>query len=140
MKITREELNNLKEKIKKEGDYKVGVYRGFKYKILRHSKLGQLNWYVLLPEGYKYYWKDYEDIDVKVHWWLTYSWWEGKYWKIGFDCAHCDDLCPYTIEYLMEDKDYIEYFDWTYKDMKFVEEEIKRLIGQLHLFTKILKW
>jgi len=133
MRITKDSLVLLKEWIKKEWNYKEGIYKGYKYKILRHKNLGQLNWYILLPKTHKYYWKDYDDINIKVHWWLTYSWQEKDYWKIGFDCWHCDDLCPYVIESLMNGENYIDYSDWTYKDIKFVKAECKRLIGQLQM-------
>lgn len=55
------------------------------------------NGYVKLPKGHPWYGKDYDDIKVSVHGGLTYSRQEGKYWVIGFDCAHFNDTpatCP----------------------------------------------
>jgi len=31
------------------------------------------NWYVIIPKWHPLHWVHYNDIDVDVHWWLTYS-------------------------------------------------------------------
>ena len=129
MKITRNDLNEIKEKVKEEGNYKIWQYKCFIYIIERSRHLGYLKGYVLLPRNHKYYWKYYENIPVKSYDGLRYSKEEYWFWKIGFDCAN--DLVPSTVEELMEDKQQIEYRDCEYKDMQFVEKEIKKLIDQL---------
>ena len=131
MIITRDDLNEIKEKIRREWNYKTGEYKGFIYEIIRYHTYWYLCGYVLLPKTHKYYWKDYLGIDVRVHWGLTYWKQKGVYWKIGFDCAHYDDLVPDRIERLMRNKNRLEYNDWFYKTMDYVVEEIKKLIDQL---------
>jgi len=61
------------------------------------------NGYVVLPKGHKYHGKDYDEIDVDVHYGLTFSrpatdleWPEiteamKDCWIIGFDTAHTGD-------------------------------------------------
>ena len=82
------------------------------------------NWYVVLPKWHKYYWVDYDDIPVEVHWWLTY--WDYKEWNSWMP----EDLKP---------DDYVVWFDtahyddnisnWTKED---VEKETQRLSEQLN--------
>lgn len=60
------------------------------------------NWYVVLPKWHKYYWLDYNEIPVDVHWWLTF--WEyatniynlpidinNDDYVVWFDTAHWND-------------------------------------------------
>lgn len=120
----------IKALIRKEGDYKAFEYRGFKCRILRNSGgLINLCGYVGLPEGHKWFGKGYDDIDVDVHGGLTYArnylhkQPETDLWWIGFDCAHLGDIAFLEGNYSIG----LE----TYKDMEFVENEIKEMVDQL---------
>lgn len=84
------------------------------------------NWYVLLPKWHKYYWVDYDDIDVDVHWWLTF-------WEFVYDTKW---FIPEWVEY--NEDDYIVWFDTKHYNsdpLIFTEEwvlaETKKLVEQL---------
>ena len=119
----------LSELINKEGNKKEFNYKGFDCCILRPRAkiMGHLNGYVKLDEGHKYYNKDYDDILVEVHGGLTFSNLMSKgngylpegFW-IGFDCAHFEDLIPM-----------MSNMDGTYRNMEYVEQEIKNMVDQL---------
>lgn len=86
------------------------------------------NWYAILPPWHKYFWVDYDNIPVDVHWWLTFSekitselmeilslpieW--GGMWMIWFDTAHYGDNLDNCNE-------------------EFVSNETDRLIEQLRI-------
>lgn len=73
------------------------------------------NWYVVIPRWHKLYWVHYNDIDVDVHWWLTFSDFAKNLttlpidcndddWIIGFDTAHWLDTRAYrTRDHVMEE-------------------------------------
>lgn len=73
-----------------------------------------LNGYVGLPKGHKYYGVDYmdlDDADISVHGGLTFSrmgnhmlnkGFKGGYWYFGFDTAHFMDYVPGLEEHLAE--------------------------------------
>lgn len=108
----------LKEKIDKEGDGKDFIYKGFRCEIRRIPRSLHLCGYVYLKKHL------IDSVDVlEVHGGITFN--EiSKYeqvQKIGFDCAHCCDLVPgmnYT-------------YDCLYRDMEYVENEIKQLVDQI---------
>lgn len=122
-----------KEIIKQEGNRKGFIYKGCFGLILRvrPEYSGHLCGYVRVNKGWGALdFDEYNKLDVKVHGGITYS---GKiegeegYW-LGFDCAHSGDIAP------AYDDDYIETFEsygYTYKDMKYVEDEVKSMIDQL---------
>lgn len=125
------DAEKLYEKIKEEWNYKKFTYKWYECRIIRHSKgidFFWLCWYVQLTEKDKYYWENYDTIPYKVHWWLTYwdfslnSYPEEGFW-IGFDCQHCWDL--FTA--YMFDKNY----EQVYRDMEYVENELKKLVDQI---------
>ena len=124
--MNREELFEL---IEKEGMRKEFVYKGYDC-LIRRTSMHILCGYVKLPKEHKYYGKDDLEIPVDVHGGLT---WTGElkneqgYW-IGFDCAHIDDLIPYThFEY----PKYMQIGTDVYRTMDYVEQEIKSMINQL---------
>ncbi len=136
--ISKEEL------IKQEGNYKAFEYKGYKCRILRPHKLMSQNsnmiflcGYVLIPKGHLAYGKHYDDIDVSVHGGLTYA--EEylfvqpeKGWWIGFDCGHAGDLC-YEGGFGFIDKEDV------YRDMNYVEKELKSLVDQLIKMDKLAR-
>jgi hypothetical protein len=71
------------------------------------------------------------DLAVSVHGGLTYSQCdEDMEWWLGFDCSHCDDICPgYWSSDLDRDR---EYRDWNY-----VERQCNRLANQLKEFEQL---
>jgi hypothetical protein len=133
------EIKELEKIIEKEGDYKAFEYEGYKCRVIRpfpYNKndahnLFHLCGYVGLPKKHKYYNKGYDDIPVEVHGGLTFSedtlqrQPEKNLWWIGFDCAHSGDVAHFYFNppTIREDE--------TYKDMKYVETEIKSLVDQL---------
>ena len=129
------ELQELKKIMKKEGDLKVFEYEGYQCCVLR-GPLGALNGYVALDNNHILYGAHYDNDEVIVHGGLTFS----KYppihmpfpksfkdkWVLGFDCAHACDVVPKNLELGL-------CFSGSgiYRDMEYVENEIKRLVNQL---------
>lgn len=82
--------------------------------------------YIDIPEGHKYYGKDYDAIDLPVHCGLTYAknhLWiaedkrvEG--WFLGWDYAHAGDYAGYYKKYDM--------FDLGLESKKWTTEEIQQ--------------
>lgn len=116
---------NLQELVKKEGNNKTFNYKGFDCEILRISQLGHLCGYVDLPKSHPLFAIDYDQekiYSLNVHGGITYAAENGEKWRIGFDCAHAGDLVPGLDRIL----DYE-----TYRDMNYVEREIKKLVDQI---------
>lgn len=80
---------------------------------VRHPRSGHWCGYVGVADGHPMYGKDYVDVDLSVHWGLTFSapcspgddetrgichvpgpGEPDHVWWLGFDCAHCDDYSP----------------------------------------------
>lgn len=134
--MTQEQIRKI---IKEEGNYKAGVYKKYKWRIIRpkyhpgENEIGvfHLCGYVGLPKKSKFYKVPYDDIPVDVHGGLTYDsdnlhmQPETNLWWIGFDCAHSGDLCM-LYSYLGPVD-----IDDVYRDMEYVENEVKSLIDQL---------
>jgi len=105
------------------GKQKIIHYKGYKGLIVQHPMVGHLCGYVVIPEGHILYQKDYNVIDVYIHGGLTYS---GSLpgteegYCVGFDCAHAGDWIPG-----------LDLDGETYKDITFVESELKSLINQI---------
>jgi len=125
-------------------------YLGFDCLIQRVTRdyAGHLCGYVAVTKDHPWFGKVYDEVEVDVHGGLTYSRaCEGKIchivangeddnvWWFGFDCAHYDDFSPGNIA--LYEKTGIDLllgegiFTRSYKDIKFVENEIKRLARQL---------
>jgi hypothetical protein len=108
---------SILEKVRAEGNEKRFDYEGYLCVILRCGI--HLCGYVGLPKGHKYYGKHYSKIDVDVHGGLTYAEKDDGFWVIGFDCAHADDYTGFCS------------FGNTYRDMEYVEGQIKSLVRQI---------
>lgn len=121
------------ELIKHEGDSKEFDVNGIKCHIIRHPSLKTLCGYVDLTEDFPEYGQSADSIDVYCHGGLNFATQNGKYWRIGFDCGHAGDIVPQTFE--LEEMTGISFDMFgnseTYKDMFFVEEEIRHIIEQL---------
>ncbi|MDR1937840.1 MAG: hypothetical protein LBQ73_05000 [Tannerellaceae bacterium] len=111
----------IMEKVRAEGNEKRFAYKGFECVILRCGV--HLCGYIGIPKGHKYYGKDYNYIDanVDVHGGLTYAQEDNGIWVIGFDCAHYGDYTGFSIL----------GSDGTYKNMEYVEKQIKNLVRQI---------
>lgn len=99
--------------------------------------------YVGVPEGHRFYQRDYDDVHVDVHGGLTYSAFcatgdeqsnichrpaEGEpdhVWWLGFDCAHLGDASP-KWDRERRHSDFAE----TYKTLAYVERECASLAKQ----------
>ena len=126
--LIRNELNDENDIIKKEGDYKYFLYRGYKCHICRNPNMLSLNGYVELPKGHKLYGTDGENL--AVHGGIT---WSGKNfpdgsengnWILGFDCSHAGDL---TIISLSSQD--------IYRTMEYVQNELKSLVDQVDIYN-----
>lgn len=76
------------------------------------------NWYVIIPEWHPAHWKQYEDIDIDIHGWLTF--WEK------WDHLNSDGWEKYKIN----PTDFVYWFDtwgWPDKDKSWVETETERM-------------
>ena len=123
-------------------------HNGIKCLILRND-MGALCGYCQLPEGHKYYEKDYNDILYEAHGGLTFSGDREKlgldgFW-IGFDCAHSHDITPSCESFLKQIRaslsnkirdlakilDSSPIFERTYKNMAYVEKECRKLAEQI---------
>lgn len=123
--MNMEQINEMKEAIKNEGNFKSQTYKGFKYEIVRHEHLGHLC-------GYLHYTPKNEEerdiIDNVFHRGITYE----NDGVIGFDCAHAIDLSPMKIE--MNEKFGLgtpTFLNPKYRTMQYVEDILKRTIDKL---------
>lgn len=107
--------------------------------------IGHLCGYVGVPPKHPAHGKNYDDVEVEVHYGLTFGGdtppyavespvenAEG-YWWFGFDCAHCDDVTPGD----GLNKEYIESqiaSGAVYRDFAYVKSEVKSLAEQLKRF------
>lgn len=125
--INKEEILAL---IEREGDKKEFEIDGIKCSILRHPSLKTLCGYIDLTEDFPEYGTD---PDVYCHGGLNFTKQNGKYWRIGFDCGHAGDIVPQMLELEKLTVVSFDMFDnhETYKDMVFVEDEIRHIIEQL---------
>ncbi len=100
---------------------------GFACHIIRHETMGHLLGYVDVPYGHPWYGKNYDDIAVECHGGLTFAAaMAAKAWRVGFDCAHLGDLSPGMNRHMTS----LVALSGTYKTMKWVEREVKRLAEQ----------
>ncbi|MEB8172191.1 hypothetical protein NGH30_10240 [Macrococcus caseolyticus] len=119
------ELKEMKELVKKEGNFRSQIYKGIRYEIVRHESFGHLCGYL------HYNPKNDEErdvIDCIFHRGITYEN-EGI---IGFDCAHAIDLSPKKIE--MAEKFMLgtpTLLKPEYRTMQYVEDILKRTIDKL---------
>lgn len=81
------------------------------------------------------------DCYFNVHGGITYAAnrapdedWSARWW-FGFDCSHCDDLCPDLMR-----PDFLSIMAYpregqVYRDIEYVRQECRSLADQLHTFT-----
>lgn len=161
-------LKDFRNIIEEEGNEKDFEYKGYECLILRHSSLSHLCGYVEIPMEHPLYEKNYSDClsldqekrkeligNVRMnsansiltflkeingmenssmcslfdcHGGITFSgrFNDKKGWFIGFDCAHYGDRSSYS-------------YEGVYRDMKYVEEECKRLVDQIIEITPFLR-
>lgn len=124
---------------------------GYPCLIVRgHS--GALCGYVGVPEGHQDYEKKYDDVPAEVHGGLTFAshCQDGpedhsichipapgepdNVWWLGFDCAHLGDISP-AFDRMRRNIGLPDHgplsYDETYKDMDYVEAEVRSLAQQL---------
>lgn len=133
-------MDEIKEKITKEGnEFDFEAY-GLKCYMRRHLTLGHWCGYVQIPENSKlsnaktYYYtdselglSDYEEAinNILVHGGITYSGdrkKDGSIWW-GFDCGHAGDVSPFL--------ETSAFPDAIYRDKEYVIEECKNLARQI---------
>ena len=106
--------------------------------LMRRNDMGAWCGYVAVPPGHPYHGKRWDDVDLDVHGGITYAdacTADGEIchvpkpgepddvWWFGFDCAHCDDLCPGMFKYgLIIGK---------YRDVDYVKNQCIELAAQL---------
>ncbi|PKF08357.1 hypothetical protein [Macrococcoides caseolyticum] len=119
------ELKEMKELVKKEGNFRSQIYKGIRYEIVRHESFGHLC-------GYLHYNPKTEEerdvIDNVFHRGITYE----NDGVIGFDCAHAIDLSPKKIE--IDGKFGLgipTFLKPEYRTMQYVEDILKRTIDKL---------
>ena len=114
--------------VRDEPDYLSFKYKGTKCEIKRNSAMlflcGYTSFVLYQPYDVNYYRKNLVNIDV--HGGVTYFKVKpcGKI-KIGFDCAHYNDLIP-TLSIQAGEKDGEEY-----RTIAFVKKEIRRMVDQI---------
>jgi hypothetical protein len=95
--------------------------------ILRHSSLGHLNGYVMVPEGL-----NIADEDFKVHGTITGGRGNNYGSYIGFDTAHWKDHSPYRLfGCIYCKKNILDSSVCTYKDIEYVTNECRSLLKQI---------
>lgn len=118
-------------------------YKGFHCLARRAEVSGAWCGYVAVPPGHPWFEKNYDEVEVYVHWGLTYAGHcngpichlpkpgePDNVWWLGFDCAHCDDLMPGMNAQLRRHGG--AGFDWgVYRDLDYVRNEIKKLADQI---------
>jgi len=134
----------MKKEWETEPDYMDGKFFGLPVFIRRHEDFKTLNGYVGVPDGNKYYEKDYDDlgdVDVEVHGGLTFAGGGthkifGYYWWFGFDCAHAFDYSPGRTQ-MMEQAGMPTitlrslHANEVYRNMPYVQEQCIQLAYQL---------
>lgn len=105
-----------------EEDYYEFHYKGYECLIKRNPQMGHLCGYIK-PLNSKIDVELFRDIlDETFYGGLTYL--EGN--RAGFDCAHGMDLIPSLSVNKIYSKS--DFFERTYKNVQFVETELKRAI------------
>lgn len=123
------------------------TYRGIKCYIVRACykekkytmQMGHLCGYITIPKDHPWHGKAYEDIDVGVHWGLTFADFnKNEEFEIGFDCAHLYDLIPGTVALMRniyektgESRSVHPDERISYKNVDFCIEQCKSLVDQL---------
>ena len=117
-----------------------GTYNGYEYAIVSRGLYPCA--YVKLPEGHKYYGKDYNDIPIKCHCGLSYSkwtldviykskgWWFPKSdgcWWIGWNYGHICDYSGDMLEYV-QDIHMSYYKKWTTQE---ILDEVMQVIDNI---------
>jgi len=127
--------DELKDKIKEEGDYHEWIYTthvGIEMMCyINRTELGTLCGYVVIDDkDNDLFGKHYTDTSfIKVHGGITYSDFDNDdNWVFGFDCAHIYDRIPAF------DNDY--FSKKIYRDMEYVISECESLSDQLSVFSK----
>lgn len=109
--------------------------------IVRVPHSGHLCGYVGVPPGHRFHGKEYDDVPADVHGGLTFAdaCQEGEefgichvpeagrpdhVWWLGFDCAHCHDVTPFS-----GPRGWFQ--DESYKTLDFVRSECTALAAQL---------
>jgi len=98
--------------------------------------------YVGVPEGHSLYDTDYNKLDnIEVHGGLTFSNYNQrydeaagvqKYWYLGFDCAHSNDVLDTDTKVKYNVKDYNYHVDYPITcDLDYVKCEVKYLAKQI---------
>ena len=107
-------------KIIPKGESKTYVIDGLDTVIYR-TDMGHLCGYVCVPEDTEIDWVN----EIHCHGGITFQDWRDFFitngYYIGFDCAHSGDWSPYSPEIFKE----------TYKDVDFVQNELKNIIEQV---------
>jgi hypothetical protein len=120
--------------------------------IVRNNGTGYLCGYICVPKGHPWYQELPENINASVHGGITYSGPgvnscdDESFWWLGFDCAHYEDapnpdLLDQHFEGAEEEKNIskaflskilstAKRFKLTFKDTRFVLDEIKKLSEQ----------
>lgn len=109
---------------------------------VRANTTGAWCGYVGVPPGHPYHGKGYDEVEVEVHWGLTYAnacrgpichvpapGESDDVWWLGFDCAHAGDLTPGS-EFRLPERLRGRCGD-VYRDEAFVTAEVNRLADQL---------
>lgn len=111
--------------VERERNRKEFIYHNYQCLILRNGALGNLCGYIALPPDHHLFGQHYDTIEdiynyeLPAHGDLTFSGeFENRYW-IGFDCAHAGDYVPNSP--INDEED-------TYKDMNFVENNLKEIV------------
>ena len=128
-------LEKVLDIIQHEPNYETFDYKGYHCVIKRmmYPSGGQLNGYVRLPKGHKFYGKGYDDIPVECHGGLTFA---GELedgdsdYYIGFDTAHFQDYMPF-MQFALPATLRFDDPCAHYKDIAYVRNECKKIVDQL---------
>lgn len=122
IKLIKEKIDNENKRMGSELEYTF-EYKGYKCKVKRIEEYGHLCGYIYLDvkEGSK----EYEIINELAHWGVTYH--EAN--LIGFDCAHSGNFSLHIYN-LLDNKTHFIGLE-TYRDLEYVENNIKEIIDSL---------
>lgn len=122
---------------------------GFNCRIIRSIR-GNLCGQIFVDKVHPWFGKSFLDITADVYGGLTYCEQEKDKWAVGFDCAHEDDIIPVAlktenllsvfkkmhrlngdpVEILHGNEGQYAQTSKTYKDIKFVRNELNKLAIQ----------
>jgi hypothetical protein len=134
----RDAVKQLQELVAREGDEREFEDSGYHCIVHRDRGAGYWSGFVGIPDTHPYHGIAYDDVEeIDIHGGLEFSGPQiesghGRpgLWYFGFDCDHFDDVTPKELSSLDPVSLSLKRTA-SYKRVEFVEQEVRKLAGQL---------